>query len=64
MIGAQLFNQTEGNKISAIYSCVITGEDWQFLSLQDKTVAIDKQRYRVNQIEKILGIFQPIVDKY
>ena len=64
MLGAQVFNQVEGNEISVIYGCVTTGEDWQFLSLQESLVSIDTQRYYVNELGKVLGIFQSIVDRY
>ena len=64
MLGAQKFNQIEGNEIPLIYGCVTTGEDWQFSTLEDTQVAIDAQRFHVNELDKILGIFQLIVDKY
>ncbi|MGD1864803.1 MAG: hypothetical protein ACFB0D_09625 [Phormidesmis sp.] len=64
MIGAQRFNQAEGNDILTIYGCVTTGEDWQFLMLEDNRVIIDTQRYYINEPQKVLGIFQKIVDGY
>ncbi|MEM8502723.1 MAG: hypothetical protein AAF716_06170 [Cyanobacteria bacterium P01_D01_bin.1] len=57
MLGAQKFNQTEGNEISTIYGCVTTGEDWQFLNLAGNRVSIDTQRYYVNELGKVLAIF-------
>lgn len=62
MLGAQLFNQQEGNNIPILYGCVTTGEDWQFLSLQDTSLSIDAQRYYINELETVLGIFQHLVD--
>ncbi len=62
MLGAQRCNQIEGNEIATIYGCVTTGEDWQFLSLQDTSISVDNQRYYINELEKVLGIFQQIVD--
>ena len=64
MLGAQKFNQIEDNAIPIIYGCVTTGEDWQFLSLQDSQISVDAQRYYVNELGKVLGIFQSILDKY
>ena len=64
MLGAQRFNQIEGNEIPIIYGCVTTGEDWQFLSLENSGIVIDTQRYYINELEKVLGAFQLIVDKY
>ncbi|MEO0541215.1 MAG: hypothetical protein AAFZ80_10170 [Cyanobacteria bacterium P01_A01_bin.105] len=62
MLGAQRFNQLEGNQIPVIYGCVTTGEDWQFLALQNTTVSVDSQRYYINELEKILGVLQQVVD--
>ncbi|MCG8367624.1 MAG: hypothetical protein MJA27_30355 [Pseudanabaenales cyanobacterium] len=64
MLGAQLFNQLEENEISVVYGCVTTGEDWQFLTLEDTGVSIDNQRYYINELEKVLGVFQAIIDSY
>ena len=64
MVGAQQFNKIEGNEISIIYGCVTTGEDWQFLTLESDGICIDSQRYCVNELDKVLGIFQSIVDSY
>jgi len=63
MIGAQHFNHLAGNAVSAIYGCVTTGEDWQFLKLEGELIWIDGQRYYINELDKILGILPPIVDK-
>ncbi|MGB7442305.1 MAG: hypothetical protein WA919_14655 [Coleofasciculaceae cyanobacterium] len=64
MLGAQRFNKLEGNEISVVYGCVTTGEDWQFLMLEDTQVSIDNQRYYINELGKVLGVFQSIVDSY
>ena len=66
MFGAQIINlrNHDENSISAIYGCVTTGERWQFLKLIDRTVIIDNDRYYINQIEKIIGCLQTILDCY
>jgi len=64
MIGAQLFNQREGNDINVIYGCVTTGEAWQFLQLEDNIVIMDVMRYYLNELQKIICIFQNIIDTY
>ena len=64
MLGAQRFNEIEGSPISAIYGCVTTGEDWQFLKLEGTRVFVDDRRYYINELDKLLGIFQSIVDSY
>jgi len=64
MLGAQRFNELENNSISGIYGCVTTGEDWQFLKLESNVVFVDDHRYYINEREKLLGIFQFILDSY
>ncbi len=45
MVAAQLFNQRNGESNESIYGAVITGRDWKFLKLIDKTIWIDKRGY-------------------
>jgi len=56
MLAAQLFNEREGNDISAIYGCVTTGTNWKFLKLVGKIVEIDLSEYYLSNVNKILGI--------
>jgi hypothetical protein len=62
MLGAKLFNQHENNDIAIIHGCVTTGEDWQFMKLDDNVIFMDNRRYYINELNKIIGIFQNIVD--
>jgi hypothetical protein len=64
MIGASLFNNKEGNSINFIYGCVTTGEDWQFLKLQDNNIYMNNKRYYLSEINQLLWIFQHIIDSY
>lgn len=64
MLGAKLYNQQDGNDISFIYGCVTTGDDWQFLKLEDDTVYIDTERYYLDNVPQILGILQNIIEHY
>ena len=64
MVDAQKFNQIEENPIPVVYGCVTTGEDWQFLSLEENLIRVDSRRYYINELDKVLGIFQSVVDKY
>jgi hypothetical protein len=64
MIGAQIFNEQEGNEIKTIFGCVTTGEDWQFLKLEQNIIIIDVKRYYIDNVEKILGLFQKIINFY
>lgn len=64
MLGAKIFNQEEGNNVDVIYGCVTTGEDWQFLKLEADMIFMDFKRYYINELPKIIWIFQYIVNKY
>lgn len=64
MLGSRIFNEKNGNPHPTIYGCLTTGEEWQFLKLENTTIWIDKRRYALPiEIEKILGILQMIVDE-
>lgn len=56
MVAAQIFNRQEENEISKIYGAVTSGDDWKFLKLENQTVSIDLDEYRIVNIEKIIGI--------
>jgi hypothetical protein len=62
MIGANLYNQRENNGIEVVYGCVTTGEEWLFLLLKDNTVSINTQSFFINEVEKIFGTLQYIID--
>lgn len=62
MLGATLFNHNENNQSPAIYGCVTTGEIWQFLKLENKTFYLDIQHYYINELGKLIGILQSIID--
>jgi hypothetical protein len=64
MLGAKIFNHNEGNLIELIYGCVTTGEAWQFLKLKDNMVTLDSRRYYINDIGKLIYVFQSIIDIY
>jgi hypothetical protein len=64
MVGAHLFNQRKGDSIPTLYGCVTTAERWQFLSLTDDRLAIDRQVYSYpNELDRLLGVFQFILDR-
>jgi hypothetical protein len=63
MLGAQRFNQQEGHTDRVVFGCVTTGEVWQFLVLEAKTVSLDTRRYYLNNVDLILGVFQMILNR-
>jgi hypothetical protein len=61
MLAAQIFNEREGNDISAIYGTVTTGTNWKFLRLQAQTIEIDLGEYYLINVNKIVGILANII---
>ncbi len=64
LVGANLFNQQHNQPLDVIYGCVSTGDDWQFLKLAHNKIYLDNQRYYLDNISGLLGIFQHIVNLY
>lgn len=62
MYAARLFNQQMGDPYETIYGAVTNAFDWVFLKLEGNTVYIDLNRYYLNELPKLLSIFQYIVD--
>ncbi len=64
MVGAQLFNQRKDAAIPTLYGCVTTAERWQFLTLTQDHLMIDRQVYNYpNELDRILGILQFVLDR-
>jgi hypothetical protein len=63
MIGAKVFNEKRGVKLTQLYGCVTTGKEWLFLCLRDK-IYIDKRTYYLENIGDVLGVFQYIINHY
>ena len=61
MVGAKIFNETDGNKVDVIYGCVSNGTEWQFLKLENDIIYIDDKLYFFNELNIILGILNTIV---
>lgn len=64
LYGAYLFNKKSGFELEKIYGCVTTADDWKFMKLQDKLIEIDNLTYYKSELDRILGIFQEIIDYY
>lgn len=64
MYAARLFNQENGDAYETIYGAVTNAYDWVFLKLEENTIFIDQERYFLNDLPRILGIFQFIIDQY
>lgn len=64
MIGVQAFNRNRDEPIDIIYGCVTTGDTWLFMKLEKDRLLIDDQKYYLNDLNRLLGIFQHIIDYY
>ncbi len=64
MYAARLFNLENNEPYETIYGAVTNAYDWVFLKLEGNTVFIDKERYFLNELPKLLGILQFIVNQY
>jgi hypothetical protein len=63
MYAARLFNNNQKKPIDVIYGSVTTGYQWQFLKLEGQTVLQDISIFSINELPKILGILQFIVEQ-
>jgi hypothetical protein len=64
LVSARQFNQKHGNPFGRLYGCVTTGEIWQFLRLEQQSLAIDSQRYTLEDLPEVLAIFKQILEQY
>jgi hypothetical protein len=64
MYAARLFNRENNEPYETIYGVVTNAYDWIFMKLEGDTILIDKERYFLNELPKLLGIFQFIIEQY
>lgn len=56
--------RTYPNSTAFMYGCVTNGYDWSFLRLQNQMLQLDTERFFLNEVKEILGVFQIIIDSY
>lgn len=64
LIAANKYNEALGTHIPKLYGCVTTADEWLFIEFQGKDVTIDKKKYKIDNIDELLGVFQFIIDYY
>lgn len=64
LYGASLINQGLGHPIPVYYGCVTNAREWLFLKFQHNQYTIDNQRYQLDRLPELLGVFQHILDFY
>jgi hypothetical protein len=63
MVGAREFNQRSGGGPAAVHGCVTNGEAWQFLRLVGAAAGIDRHRYYIDNVGRILAVLGAIVSE-
>jgi hypothetical protein len=64
MYAARLYNERHNEDIKIMHGAVTNGYEWLFLTLKDTTVAIDINRYTINNLPELLGVWQLIIDSF
>lgn len=62
MLVATIFNERQGNDISAIYGAVTSGITWKFIQLKNQEIEIDLTQYYLTEVNKILGILASAIN--
>jgi hypothetical protein len=62
MYAAKCFNEQMNEPSEIIYGAVTNAFDWVFLKLENNTIYVDTQRHYLNELPKLLGIFQHIIE--
>lgn len=63
MYAARLFNEQMREPHRHIYGAVTNAFDWVFLKLEKNDIIVDIDRYYLNELPKILGVLQYIVNQ-
>jgi hypothetical protein len=64
MVAAQKFNEQHASGVQQVFGCITTGENWQFLRLEQQNLVIDSERYYINELEILLGAFWAMIRHY
>lgn len=64
MYAARIFNERHHEQPASIYGAVTTGYDWLFLRMDESEVFIDTDRYTIQNLPALLGIWQTVIDTF
>ena len=64
MYAAQLFNERRNNPQPVIFGAVTNGYEWLFLKLEDNLVTIDTERFMLQNMPQLLGVWQAVIDSF
>ncbi len=62
MVGSTRFNATHGINFPYIYGATTDGTTWKFLKLKDKDLIVDSDFYTIQNLDKLLGVLQFILN--
>ena len=62
MYAAKIFNQQTNEAPTTIYGAVTNAFEWVFMKLEDNTIFIDNERYFINELPRLLGVLQHVID--
>lgn len=63
VVAARMVNEREGSVGRLVYGTVTTGSAWKFLRLEGAKLTIDRREYSIDNVGKVLGIFQAIIQR-
>jgi type I site-specific restriction endonuclease len=64
MYAARIFNDRNGENTPFIYGVVTNGYEWLFLRLENEQVIIDMDRHTLQNLPKLLGVWQTVIDYF
>ncbi len=64
MYAAQLFNEHRNNPRERIFGAVTNGYEWLFLKLESTLVTIDTERFMLQNLPQLLGVWQAVIDSF
>ncbi len=62
VIGAKIFNNNKKFPLETLYGASTTGDVWRFLKYENNEITFDKKRYYTDNLSKLLGILQFIIE--
>lgn len=64
MIAMDIFNLRYQKKLPFVYGVITNGYEWVFLQLTEKRIAVDSQRYFIQDLPHLLGAWQIILNQF
>jgi type I site-specific restriction endonuclease len=63
MYASQIFNQKKLKNVPTIYGATTFGFEWKFIKMNGNQVKIDNEIYYLNELPKLLGVLNYIVNQ-